>query len=72
MVASKLPRVPIRITSAKRLLSGIYWYRGQFACGSDRVDSGLVELRAAEHYAVPVSRSRVGWLKSQFGARADA
>jgi NO-binding membrane sensor protein with MHYT domain len=28
-------------------------------------DSELVELAAAEHYAVPVSRSRVGWLKSR-------
>src|SRR5271154_124354 len=44
VVASKLPRVPIRITSAKRLLSGICWYRGQFARSSDGVDSGLVEL----------------------------
>src|ERR1700722_16031451 len=43
-VASKLPRVPIRITSAKRLLSGICWYRGQFARSSDGVNSGLVEL----------------------------
>ena len=30
-------------------------------------DSGLVELAAADHYAVPVSRSRVGWLKSRIG-----
>src|SRR5712692_5972954 len=33
-------------------------------------DSGLVELAAAERYAVPVSRSRVGSLKSRIGARA--
>jgi NO-binding membrane sensor protein with MHYT domain len=32
-------------------------------------DSGLVELAAADRYAVPVSRSRVGWLKSRIGAR---
>ena len=30
-------------------------------------DSGMVELAAADHYAVPVSRSRVGWLKSRIG-----
>jgi DNA-binding LytR/AlgR family response regulator len=32
-------------------------------------DSGLVELDAADTYAVPVSRSRVGWLKSRIGTR---
>jgi NO-binding membrane sensor protein with MHYT domain len=32
-------------------------------------DSGLVELAAADRYAVPVSRSRVSWLKSRIGAR---
>jgi diguanylate cyclase len=32
-------------------------------------DSGLVELAAADRYSVPVSRSRVGWLKSRIGAR---
>jgi diguanylate cyclase len=37
-------------------------------------DSELVELAAAEHYAVPVSRSRVGWLKSRVRSltRGDA
>src|SRR5262249_25434273 len=38
-------------------------------------DSEMVELAAAEHYAVPVSRSRVGWLKSRLksmAAEADA
>jgi DNA-binding LytR/AlgR family response regulator len=30
-------------------------------------DSGLVELDATDTYAVPVSRSRVGWLKSRIG-----
>src|SRR3984957_8118870 len=44
VVASKLPRVPIRITSTKRSLSGICWHSGQFACGGDGVDGGLVEL----------------------------
>jgi diguanylate cyclase len=33
-------------------------------------DNELVELEAAEHYAVPVSRSRVGWLKSRVAAVA--
>src|SRR5262245_1452457 len=33
-------------------------------------DSGLVELAATDRYAVPVSRSRVGWLKSRI-AQAD-
>jgi NO-binding membrane sensor protein with MHYT domain len=33
-------------------------------------DNELVELDAAEHYAVPVSRSRVGWLKSRVAAMA--
>ena len=28
-------------------------------------DSGLIELAAADRYTVPVSRSRVGWLKSR-------
>jgi NO-binding membrane sensor protein with MHYT domain len=32
-------------------------------------DSGLVELAGADRYAVPVSRSRVGSLKSRIGAR---
>jgi NO-binding membrane sensor protein with MHYT domain len=32
-------------------------------------DSGMVELAAADHYAVPVSRSRVGWLKSRIGTK---
>jgi NO-binding membrane sensor protein with MHYT domain len=32
-------------------------------------DSGMVELAAADHYAVPVSRSRVGWLKSRIGPK---
>ncbi len=32
-------------------------------------DSGLVELAAADAYTVPVSRSRVGWLKSLIGSR---
>ena len=32
-------------------------------------DSGMVELDAADAYAVPVSRSRVGWLKSRMGSR---
>jgi NO-binding membrane sensor protein with MHYT domain len=32
-------------------------------------DSGMVELAAADHYAVPVSRSRVGWLRSRIGAK---
>jgi NO-binding membrane sensor protein with MHYT domain len=34
-------------------------------------DSGLVELAAADRYAVPVSRSRVGSLKSRISARMD-
>lgn len=33
-------------------------------------DSEMVELAAAEHYAVPVSRSRVGWLKSRIAEKA--
>ena len=33
-------------------------------------DSELVEMAATEHYAVPISRSRVGWLKSRMAARA--
>ena len=32
-------------------------------------DNGVVELDAADAYAVPVSRSRVGWLKSRIGSR---
>jgi NO-binding membrane sensor protein with MHYT domain len=32
-------------------------------------DSGLVELEAADLYTVPVSRSRVGWLKSRIGSK---
>jgi NO-binding membrane sensor protein with MHYT domain len=34
-------------------------------------DSGLVELAAADHYTVPVSRSRVGWLKSRLAPKLD-
>ena len=32
-------------------------------------DSELVELDAADRYTVPVSRSRVGWLKARIGAK---
>lgn len=32
-------------------------------------DSGMVELDAADAYAVPVSRSRVSWLKSRIGSK---
>jgi DNA-binding LytR/AlgR family response regulator len=32
-------------------------------------DGGLIELAAAARYAVPVARSRVGWLKSRMGSR---
>ncbi len=31
-------------------------------------DNELVELAASEHYTVPVSRSRIGWLKSRIKA----
>lgn len=34
-------------------------------------DSELVEMAASDHYSVPVSRSRIGWLKSRIGAKAD-
>lgn len=34
-------------------------------------DNGMVELDAADAYAVPVSRSRVGWLKSRIGSRSS-
>src|ERR1700730_18998424 len=68
VVASKLPRVPIRITSAKRLLSGICWYRGQFACGGDGVDSGLVELeQLAQCLGVAVAAWSAGQLLDPHG-----
>ena len=35
-------------------------------------DSGMVELETADAYVVPVSRSRVGWLKSRIGARQNS
>src|ERR1700722_19441832 len=63
VVASKLPRVPIRITSAKWLLSGICWYRGQFTRGGDGIDSGLVELeQLAQCLGVAVAAGRAGQL----------
>jgi hypothetical protein len=34
-------------------------------------DSEMVELTASDHYSVPVSRSRIGWLKSRINARAS-
>jgi len=34
-------------------------------------DSELVEMAASDHYSVPVSRSRIGWLKSRIGTKAD-
>jgi len=34
-------------------------------------DSGVVELEGSAPYPVPVSRSRVGWLKSRIGAPPD-
>ena len=33
-------------------------------------DSELVEMAASDHYSVPVSRSRIGWLKSRIGTKA--
>ncbi len=33
-------------------------------------DNGIIELAAADRYTVPVSRGRLGWLKSQLGLRA--
>ena len=33
-------------------------------------DNGVIELAAADRYTVPVSRGRLGWLKSQLGLRA--
>ena len=33
-------------------------------------DGEMVELAGAEHYAVPVSRSRIGLLKSRISAKA--
>ena len=33
-------------------------------------DSELVEMAASDHYSVPVSRSRLGWLKSRIGTKA--
>src|SRR3984957_5353656 len=67
-VASKLPRVPIRITSAKRLLSGICWYRGQFARSSDGVNSGLVELeQLAQCLGIAVAAGSAGQLLDAHG-----
>jgi NO-binding membrane sensor protein with MHYT domain len=34
-------------------------------------DSGMVELDSTDAYAVPVSRSRVEWLKSRIGAKSS-
>src|SRR3984957_4636599 len=68
VVASKLPRVPIRITSTKRLLSGICWYRGQFACSGDGVDSGLVELeQLTQCLGVAVAAGSAGQLLDPHG-----
>jgi NO-binding membrane sensor protein with MHYT domain len=33
-------------------------------------DNGIIELAGADRYTVPVSRGRLGWLKSQLGLRA--
>jgi hypothetical protein len=33
-------------------------------------DSELVELDVTGHYAVPVSRSRIGWLKARIGEKS--
>jgi NO-binding membrane sensor protein with MHYT domain len=35
-------------------------------------DNGLIELAAADRYTVPVSRSRLTWLKSQLGLKMGA
>jgi diguanylate cyclase len=34
-------------------------------------DNGLIELAAADRYTVPVSRSRVSWLKSRLSPKVD-
>jgi hypothetical protein len=31
----------------------------------------VIELAATDHYTVPVSRARFGWLKSRLRPRAD-
>src|SRR5271154_65681 len=68
VVASRLPRVPIRITSTKRLLSGICWHRGQFARGGDGVDSGLIELeQLAQCLGVAVAAGSAGQLLDSHG-----
>src|ERR1700692_2895251 len=68
VVARKLPRVPIRITSTKRLLSGICWHSGQFACGGDGVNSGLVELeQLAQCLGVAVAAGSAGQLLDAHG-----
>jgi DNA-binding LytR/AlgR family response regulator len=32
-------------------------------------DNGLIELAGLDHYTVPVSRSRLAWLKAQLGMK---
>ena len=34
-------------------------------------DNGLIELAAQDRYTVPVSRSRLSWIKSRLGLKAD-
>jgi diguanylate cyclase len=34
-------------------------------------DGEVVEMAATDHYSVPVSRSRITWLKSRIGAKVD-
>ena len=34
-------------------------------------DNGIVELAGSDRYAVPVARSRVGWLKTRMGSRLE-
>jgi len=34
-------------------------------------DNGLIELKGEDAYAVPVSRSRLAWVKSQLGLRTQ-
>src|SRR6202012_1725773 len=68
VVARKLPRVPIRVTATKRVLSGLCWYNRQFARGRDGVKSGLVELeQLAQCLGVAVAAGSAGQLLDAHG-----
>src|ERR1700728_557058 len=80
VVASKLPRVPIRITCANWLLGGLLWadcvescwHSWQFTGGGTGVDGRLVEFeKLTQRFGVAVAAGGAGELLDPHGGRVQ-